>query len=177
MQRLKLIEPSEEHKAAVMDYRRELLDAGETLIHGAPLLDEFDDYSMWLRLARCDFSVSPKTAGWVDATTLLAFRETDNKMVGLINIRHELNDYLRKYGGNIGFSVRPSERRRSYATQMLLGALDFCRSIGLEKVMLSCNTDNAASRNTIIRGGGILEQDTFDKHGKPMQIYWIALHD
>jgi predicted acetyltransferase len=174
MQNLMLIKPSEEHEAAVMDYRSESLDAGEGVIHGAPLLEEFDGFSQWLRLARCDFSVSPKTKGWVDATTLLALRKEDGRMVGIVNVRHELTDYQRKFDGHIGFSVRLSERRKGYATEILQQALGYCkRNLGITEVMLSCYTENEASRRTILKCGGILECERPYKDGKPMQVYWI----
>jgi len=173
---LVLVQPSEEHEALVMDYRKAALGAGEGVIHGAPLLEEFEDYSQWLRLARCDFSVSPKTRGWVDATTLLALSEDDGRMVGVVNIRHELTEYQQKFGGHIGFSVRPSERRQGYATHLLLQALDYCRQeLGMDEVMVNCYTENDASRRTIVKCGGILECERLYKDGKPMQVYWIKL--
>jgi len=176
MQPLTLVQPSEEHETIVMDYRRELLDAGENMIHGAPFLEEFEDYSQWLRLARCDFSVSPKTKGWVDATTLLALSEDDSKMVGIINIRHRLTEYLQKFGGHVGFSVRPGEREKGYATDILHQALDYCKQdLGLTEVMLGCHTENEASRRTIVKCGGVLECERLYEDGKPMQVYWIKL--
>ncbi|MDR3314888.1 MAG: GNAT family N-acetyltransferase [Coriobacteriales bacterium] len=178
MQLLALVQPSEKHETLVMDYRRELLDAGENVIHGAPLLEEFEDYSQWLRLARCDFSVSPKTKGWVDATTLLALSERGDRMVGIVNIRHELTEYLQKFGGHIGFSVCPSERRRGYASDILLQALDYCKQeLGIAEIMANCYADNEASRRTIVKCGGVLECERLYEDGKPMQVYWIKLGD
>ena len=74
---LKLVEPSLYHEEAVMRYRVDFLETGEIPIGGAPLLEELD-YSLWLRLAHCDLSVSKKAAGWVQSTTLLGIREEDD---------------------------------------------------------------------------------------------------
>ena len=170
-----LTQPEEKHAEAVMEYREEFIVNGELPIHGAPLLEEFADYSDWLRLARNDFSVSPLAEGWVDATTLLAIRKANGQLLGIINIRHELNDFLRTYGGTIGFSVRPEERRRGYATKMLTCALGYCRDLGLREVLLSCHTDNEASRKTILACGGELDHEGIFTDGLPMQMYRISM--
>ncbi|NFN85952.1 GNAT family N-acetyltransferase [Clostridium sporogenes] len=103
-------------------------------------------------------------------------RKTDNKIIGIIDIRHNINnDFLAAYGGHIGYSVCPSERRKGYATQMLKMALEFERTIGLEKVMLGCYSDNIASIKTIERCGGIRTEEKLYIDKKPMYVYWILL--
>ena len=95
-------------------------------------------------------------------------------MVGAVNIRHDLNDYLLKYGGHIGDGIRPSERRKGYATEMIRLALEECRKLGLTRVLVTCDKNNIGSAKSIIRNGGILENEVLEK-GVIKQRYWIAL--
>ncbi len=77
--------------------------------------------------------------------------------------------------GTLGIGVRPSERRKGYATQMLSSALKYCKEkIGLDRVMINCYKNNEPSRKTIISAGGKLEKE-YEKEGEIVQIYWIKL--
>ncbi|SFD11454.1 GNAT family N-acetyltransferase [Butyrivibrio sp. YAB3001] len=95
----------------------------------------------------------------------------------MIDIRHELSEYLYNFGGNIGYSIRPSERRKGYAKEMLRLALPYCRDdLGLSKVMISCITGNEGSRKTIIANGGIYENTLHEPdEGIDLERYWISL--
>ena len=94
--------------------------------------------------------------------------------MGAVNIRHCLNDHLLLCGGHIGDGIRPSERRKGYATQMIGLALKECRKIGIKKVLMVCDKDNIGSAKSIIRNGGILENEVLE-NGKIKQRYWIDL--
>ncbi|GAB3811706.1 GNAT family N-acetyltransferase [Tessaracoccus terricola] len=100
-----------------------------------------------------------------------------DEVVGFVSIRHELNDWLRRFGGHIGYSVRPSRRRRGYARAGLALALERCRELGLERVLVTCDDDNVGSYRTIEGAGGVLE-DVVDgeEPGDPrLRRYWIEL--
>ena len=88
--------------------------------------------------------------------------------LGSLAIRHELNDFLLNGGGHIGYSVRPSARRRGHAAKALADALPLARELGIPRVLLTCDEDNAGSRATIEKNGGAYE-DT--RNGK--RRYWI----
>ncbi|MEZ5097877.1 MAG: GNAT family N-acetyltransferase [Nocardioides sp.] len=94
----------------------------------------------------------------------------DGDLVGFLAIRHALNDFLREEGGHIGYSVRPSRRREGHATLALALALAEARALGIERALVTCDTDNVASARTIERNGGVLEDV---RHGK--RRYWIDL--
>jgi len=112
---------------------------------------------------------------FVSATTYFLMDEKQDKILGAVNIRHMLNDYLLRVGGNIGYGIAPSERRKGYATKMLSLSLDKCREIGLEKVLLCCNKSNIGSAKTIKNNGGILENEIKEDNGNIIQRYWINL--
>ena len=94
---------------------------------------------------------------------------------GAVNIRHYLNDSLLKEGGHIGDGIRPSERRKGYATEMIRLALTECKKLGIEKVLMTCDKDNIGSARSIIKNGGILENEFVNSEGNIEQRYWISL--
>ena len=98
-----------------------------------------------------------------------------NILLGAVNIRHYLNDYLLKYGGHIGDGIRPSERGKGYGTEMIRLALIECKKLGINKVLMVCDKDNIASAKTIINNGGKLENEIIDEDGDTNQRYWIEL--
>lgn len=93
----------------------------------------------------------------VPATQFLFIRESDDCLVGMLQVRHYFNEFLIQYGGLIGYSIRPSERDHGYAKDMLRQALPFCSSLGLKRILIPCLDDNIASERTIIANGGIYE--------------------
>jgi len=103
-------------------------------------------------------------------------RKSDNKLVGMIQVRHRFNDYLEKYAGHIGYSVRPCERRKGYAKKMLKMVFPFCREIGLDRVMITCADSNIGSEKTIFANGGVYESTIHEpKENKDLKRFWITL--
>jgi len=112
--------------------------------------------------------------GKVPSELFFLCREGEKRILGAIDIRHELNDYLFRFGGHIGYGIRPSEQRKGYATIMLGMALDHCRRLGMERVLVTCDEDNVGSRRTIEKNGGILENIVLDGSDRVMR-FWIDL--
>ena len=174
MDELLLLRPSKELQAQAEEYKLEHLTFGENELHGGALFDRLP-FDEWLELVQKNSSEETVSPNWVVSSTFFVVRIMDNRIVGMLDIRHTLNDFLREYGGHIGYGVRPTERRKGYATQILKLGLDYCREIGLAKVMLACYKDNVASGKTILRFGGVLEREFVYTDGKTVQVYWIGL--
>ncbi|MEP7192666.1 MAG: GNAT family N-acetyltransferase [Actinomycetota bacterium] len=109
--------------------------------------------------------------GWVPSTFLMA--EVEGQIVGRVSIRHELNTYLAQFGGHIGYGVRPGFRRRGYATDILRQSLAVAASIGLDRVLVTCDVDNVGSAGTIERCGGVLENVVLVEGSVPRRRYWV----
>ena len=101
-------------------------------------------------------------------------RESDNKVLGSVQLRHFLTPELEKHGGHIGYSIRPSERQKGYGKQQLLLVLDVVKQMKIPEVMISCNKDNIASSKTIISCGGRLTCENL-YNNIPQQIFWVSL--
>ena len=130
---------------------------------------DYSDFSGYV--ANVDKKDRPE---YVDSTTFFCLDEDRNIMVGAISIRHELSDFLAKYGGHIGDGIRPSERRKGYATAMIGLGLKECKKLGLNRVLLVCDKDNIGSAKSIENNGGILDsEDIFE--GKVISRYWIDI--
>lgn len=112
--------------------------------------------------------------GRVPDTTLFCLDLDRNVFVGAVNIRHYLNKGLLRTGGHIGDGIRPSERNKGYATAMIRLALEVCKSLGIEKILMTCDKDNIGSAKSIINNGGVLENEV-EEDGHLEQRYWINL--
>ncbi|HWS30790.1 MAG TPA: GNAT family N-acetyltransferase [Clostridia bacterium] len=174
MEAIRLVRPAPEHERAAMEYRDEFLLNGDSL-DGTAGLRHAESYRAWLSKVRKNELPETVDEGLVDSTTFLAVRESDGALIGFIDVRHRLNGYLTQIGGHIGYSVRASERRKGYAKEMLRQALLYCKTLGLKRVLITCNNDNEASRRTILAHGGVLENTATEDSGQVVERYWIEL--
>lgn len=162
---MRFIFPNKQYEQQAKDYISEF-HAHASDINGTGGLDSYlkqRSYDEWLLKIRSDLDLANIPPDRVPSITYFYVRETDNRIVGMINIRLALNDFLRIEGGHIGYSIRPTERRKHYASDMVRQALDFCKRIGLCDVLICCERSNLASAGVIRNCGGTLEAEFYSK--------------
>lgn len=173
MEKIKLILPNLNFKNEIEEYKKEFILNGDSM-DGCAGLGNIESFEEWIQILKDNSNISTVREGFVSSSTYMAIRESDNRIVGMIDIRHFLNDYLEKFGGHIGYSVRKSERQKGYAKKMLELALEKCKELNINRVLLTCSKDNIPSMKTILSQGGVLENEVLE--GKRITCrYWIDL--
>ena len=173
MDKIILVKPDLSYADEIIKYKEESL-AESPIINGSAGLDRFSSIEIWfeeLKKRSCEDTV-PK--GLVPSSTYLGVREKDNYIVGMIDIRHYLNEYLTEAGGHIGYGVRKTERNKGYAKQMLKLALEKCKELKIKRVLITCDEDNIASEKVILSANAKLE-DIRNVDGENKKRFWIEL--
>ena len=173
---MKMILPNINYKTQAIEYINEFLAYGSE-INGSGALDSYledSTYEAWLQKVLADMDIANIPKPRVPALTYFYVREEDSRIVGMVNIRLALNEFLRTEGGHIGYSVRPTERRKHYATDMLREAVAVCNTIGINEVLVTCDKVNMASAKVIQNCGGELEEEFYsDIYKEVVQRYVI----
>lgn len=166
-----LVKLTSEYRPQLEDMMTEWLAAEQNFSPYAIRRNDYRDFEYYLE----HLEIKEERDGRVPDSTFFCLDLDRNIFVGAVNIRHYLNEALLFSGGHIGDGIRPSERRKGYATAMIRLALEECRKLGIPRVLMTCDKDNVASARTIIKNGGILENEIINEEGVPEQRYWIDL--
>lgn len=167
---LRLVPLDEKYKKQLFDMMEEWSGTGEQIVPYAIRRCDYHDFDSY----RDNLENKNPTPATVPDTTLFCLDEERDIFVGAVNIRHYLNDALLLNGGHIGDGVRPTERRKGVATKMIGLALQECKKIGLDRVLMVCDKNNIGSSKSIQNNGGILENEIL-VDGIVEQRFWIDL--
>lgn len=165
MEKLKFEIPSITRMTEAKEYVDEFRKNNSNINGSKNLKDyiENNDYNGWLDYIEFQKNIIADEEN-VPNITYFFIREYDKKIIGMTNIRIVLNEKLKRCGGNIGYSIRPSERRKGYNKVNLYLALEICQKYGIKDVMISCLKDNIGSKKTILALGGKLKNEFYDEH-------------
>ena len=168
--KLKLVKASPEYRNQITEMLNEWNTTGEKIIPYAIRRLGHADFEHYCN----NLEIKDTNDGLVPDSTFFCLDEERDIMVGAVNIRHYLNESLLLNGGHIGDGVRPSERRKGIATKMISLALEECRKLGINKVLMVCDKENIGSAKSIQNNGGVLENEIV-VNGIAEQRYWIHL--
>ena len=175
MEEFILTRPTSKYAAQIKEYRQEFLDAGDSM-DGCGPLRRLEDPEEYIQLCKNYERHEGCPDHLVPATQFLYIRKNDDRLIGMIQVRHRFNDYLEKYAGHIGYSVRPNKRCKGHAKEMLKMTLPFCRELGIRKVLISCIDGNIGSEKTIRANGGIYESTVHNPDNNVyLKRFWITL--
>ena len=180
MEIIKLTEPGPEYAEDIWAFRAEIWEKDaddEDRFAGCLSLDTSASAEEWINI--CRLRKSEETCGEVGADVpsdmYLAIRQSDGRIVGIIDLRHHIDHpILGTWGGHCGYSVRPSERGKGYAKEMLRLNIQNAKALGIDKMLVTCEAGNAASEKTILANGGVYE-NTIDVDGRPIKRYFIKV--
>lgn len=170
---LKLVRLTPEYRPQLNDMMDEWTATGETIVPYAIRKVDYRDFDNYLPSLEVGHD---RDESLVPDSTFFCLDTDRNIFVGAVNIRHWLNEGLLLNGGHIGDGVRPSERRKGFATKMIGLALEECRKLGIDRVLMVCYKDNIGSAKSIMNNGGVLENEIV-VDGMTEQRYWIDLKE
>ncbi|PEQ03761.1 GNAT family N-acetyltransferase [Bacillus toyonensis] len=168
-----LITPTTDLQEEYLDFYNEWKESGETMIPWVISKDPSNFPAMIQELLDAHNGVNLPESWVPDSTYWLVTDE--NKIVGVVNIRHSLTERLFNTGGHIGYGIRPSERRKGYATKLLELSLEKTKELNIEKVLVVCDEVNTGSEKTILHNGGLRDDDFIEEDGNIVRRFWIEL--
>lgn len=177
MDTIRLQFPTADYAEEIWNFRQEILNAqdGDDEFAGCGCLRVCESAAEWMEEHKKLASEDTCPEGRVPSYIYLAIREKDNRLIGVIDLRHHINHpILGVWGGHMGYSVRPDERGKGYATEMVRLNLMNCKELNLDRVMITCSDTNRASEKVILANGGIYER-TVDVDGDHIKRYWITV--
>ncbi len=181
MEKFYLEIPTLERKTEIMDYIDEFVQHQSDLNGAGSLAKIAEGYTFEEALEKClsmEREEYAKEIGSCQSKTFLFIRENDDKIIGVLNVRWNLPEEMRQFVGNIGYGIRPTERKKGYNKINLYLGLIEAKKIGLEKVMLSCDATNMGSLKTMQALGGVLEKTEVDPYdGILTSVYWIDVNE
>ena len=166
-----LVKLTPEYRLQLNDMMEEWLAVEQDFSPYAIRKNDYRDFDFYLE----NLEIKQAKDGYVPDSTYFCLDLDENIFVGAVNIRHSLNDSLLFTGGHIGDGIRPSRRRKGYATAMIRLALEKCRELGIRRVLMTCDADNIGSAKSILHNGGVLENEVLNEEGQWEQRYWIDL--
>lgn len=166
---IRLVTLTEEYKEQLFEMMDEWCATGEKIIPCAIRKNDCHNFKYYLD----NLQIIEEVDGKVPYTTLFCLDIDRNIFVGAVNIRHYLTEEMLVNAGHIGDGIRPSERRKGYATAMIGLALKEAKKLGIHRVLMCCDKENIASAKSIINNGGILENEVV-VNGVTEQRYWIV---
>lgn len=177
MEKFYLERPSFERKDEIIEYINEFVEYNSE-INGTGGLDKIiEGYTFEQALERClsmEDENYAKKINRCQSKTFLLIREKDNRIVGTINVRWNLTEAMKRFGGNIGYGIRPTERRKGYNKINLYLGMQEAQKLGLDRVMLDCDVNNLGSDRTLKALGGVLERTEVDPEDNILtNVYWF----
>ena len=182
MKRFYLEVPTLKRKEEAIDYLNEHIKYNSDMA-GTGSMDRFlkeSTYEKWLKeLEKKTNQEYMDKIGWAPSLTYFLIRESDNKIIGMINLRYNITDEIFNNGGShIGYGIRPTERRKGYNKINLYLGLLVEQKLGEKRVLLECTADNVGSNKTITALGGILEKSEIDDWDNELtNYYWIDVDE
>ncbi|ADY22688.1 GNAT family N-acetyltransferase [Bacillus paranthracis] len=168
-----LLTPTTDLQEEYLDFYNEWKDSGETMIPWVITKDPSNFPAMVQELLDAHNGINLPDSWVPDSTYWLV---TDhNRIVGAVNIRHSLTEHLFNAGGHIGYGIRPSERRKGYATKLLALSLEKAKQLNITKALIVCDEVNTASEKTILHNGGLRDEDFIEEDGNVVRRFWIEL--
>ena len=168
-----LVKPSLEYKRDAINFMDECLELDD-VVHGGGGIDICSTYEKWLVFLAQKSKKETLPKGYVLSETWFAVPEGDDKILGIVDIRKELNEKLSWGGGNIGFSIRPHMRGEGYGVQVLNLAIERCRELNMEKVLLTCEEENLRAARTIMSCHA-MEEENAEAMAEGFRRFWIFL--
>lgn len=171
MNEFMLMYPTIQYKSQIEKYKQDMLNA-ESSMDGCGTL-RVDNFEDWLQ--KCNEWREGKNLpeGFVQSSQYIWVRLSDNKIMGMLQIRHELSEYLLNYGGHIGDSIAVDERNKGYGKKLLALGIAICKDMGIDKVLIACKETNVASRKCILANGGKFEDVRQRPDGVKLERYWV----